>query len=127
MQTLVGHTSRVTDVTFSADDRYLSSTSEDGSVRVWHANSGEECSVYAGDHGVGLSSSFSPHGDSLAVGFADGTVIVCDPRTGNEMVQLIAGEDPVLDLKFSPDGTKLAGVIRREDGSGQILVWLAPN
>ncbi|MDY7096266.1 MAG: hypothetical protein SX243_25095, partial [Acidobacteriota bacterium] len=63
----------------------LASGSEDGSVRVWDAASGEERRVLSGSGGRVLSVCWSPGGEELASGSEDGSVRVWDAASGEEL------------------------------------------
>jgi WD40 repeat protein/DNA-binding SARP family transcriptional activator len=85
-------TGTVTSVAFSADDRLLATTHEDGAVRLWDAGSGEVLRVMLGHQGPAMHPAFSPDGRYLATaGFRDATVRVWDVDTGAEHRQLEGG------------------------------------
>jgi WD40 repeat protein len=102
---LAGQTGAITNLAFSPDGTLLASGSMDGTVSVWHTNSGEL--LHTLEHGGGVESvSFSPDGKTLASGskddirlwgLADGTPLRTLPEGGNN-------------IAFSPDGLKLASV-----------------
>ena len=74
-----GHTGSVYSVSFSPDGNTLASGSEDDTIRLWDANTGEHIRTLTG-HDAVLSVSFSPDGNTLASGSWD-TPIVCGMLT----------------------------------------------
>src|SRR5439155_1094117 len=103
--TLKGHTGTVGRVAYSPDGKRLTSASDDNTVKVWDAQTGQELLALQGD---GNSVAFSPDGKRLAsgntVGAMPGVVKVCDAQTGEELLTLKGAGSGV----FSPDGKRLA-------------------
>jgi WD40 repeat protein/DNA-binding SARP family transcriptional activator len=102
-------TESVTSVAFSADDRFLATTHEDGAVRLWDAGSGEELRVMLGHQGPAIHPTFSPDGRHLATGgVRDATVRVWEVATGREHRKLWSVVANVAPWPvFSPDGSTL--------------------
>ena len=68
----VGHRNRITDLCFTADGRWIVTSSLDGTIRTWDVVSGSMIDVMKlGDGGIATSISFSPTGDFLATAHAD--------------------------------------------------------
>ena len=75
LQTLTGHTSEVTSVSFNLDGHLLASGSEDETVRLWDVNTGQLRKILIG-HTQGVRNvTFSPDGCTLASG-GRGTVLL---------------------------------------------------
>jgi WD40 repeat protein/serine/threonine protein kinase len=116
-QTLRGHTGSVYSVAFSPDGKRLVSGSEDHTVKVWDAVTGQETLTLRGHSGPVYSVAFSPDGKRLLSGSAryynggraaDGEVKVWDAQTGHETLTLQGHTGAVHSVAFSPDGKRLA-------------------
>jgi WD40 repeat protein/serine/threonine protein kinase len=117
--TLKGHTDRVNAVAFSPDGQWLASGSDDATIKVWDATTGQEASTLRG-HTAGVQSvAFSPDGTRLASASDDRTVKVWD-RTTRQMTHTLRGHtDRVLRVTYCPDGRWLASA----SFDGTVKVW----
>ena len=107
-------------VAFSPDGKRLASASDDGTVKVWDVETGQETLTFKGHTGVVKSVAFSPDGKRLASASEDRTVKVWDAGTGQETPHPHGARRPVsLSVAFSPDGKRLASAASRgRDGEG---------
>jgi WD40 repeat protein len=116
------HTGTVLRVAFSPDGRRLALASDDRTVKVWDAVTGQEILNLQGHPDKVASVAFSPDGRRLASASEDGTVKVWDAATGQETLTLQGHTGPVTSVAFSPDGRWLAAGGR--DGTKGILrLW----
>jgi hypothetical protein len=114
--TLKGHTSAITEVSWRADSNVVASASEDGTVRLFEMENGNQLRGW-GAHGGALSVRYGPDGRIVTAG-RDRTARLWD---GNGAAQRAydAFPDVALRAVFSHDG----GRVIAADWTGQIGVW----
>ena len=117
LRNLQDHIDAVFAVAFSPDGKRLASGSQDRTVKIWDVATGERLYTLsdASDGLTGLA--YSPSGDQLAAAGYDKTIYVWKLGTdGGRLVQsLIADEDSILALVWSPDGKEI--ITSSSDGS----------
>ena len=82
--------------------RLLASGSENGTVRLWDANTGRHLRTLTGHTDWVMSVSFSPDGQTLASGSEDGTVRLWDANTGRHLRTLTGHTDWVYERVIFP-------------------------
>ncbi len=105
---LVGHTETVHCLAWSPHDDLLASSSDDRTIRIWDASSGECRHVLRQYEGRVAAVAFSPSGDTLAGGGQDAVLNLWNPKTGESLATLRLGTNPVSALAYAPDGEILA-------------------
>jgi WD40 repeat protein len=123
-------------VAFSPDGRRLASGSGDwqkkeqlGEVKVWDVATGRELWTRQAHAGLVFGLAFSPDGRQLATAggelYTPGEVKIWDLDTGSEQLSITQPKG-VRQVRFSPDGSLLAGVLYGEEAnSGALKVWNA--
>lgn len=105
-KTLQDHIDAVFAVAFSPDGKHLASASQDRTVKIWEISSGKRLYTLSDalDGLTGLA--YSPSGDQVAAAGYDKTIYVwgLQAAEGHLMESLIADEDSLLALVWSPDG-----------------------
>jgi WD40 repeat protein len=105
----IGHgNSDVNDVQFSPDGSMLATTGDDGFLKVWDPDTGEEIAIVSGTTGA-VGQSFDGDGSLIAAAWPeDDTVRVAEAATG-EIVRTFEGLDTFpFDTALNPDGSQVA-------------------
>jgi WD40 repeat protein len=105
---------------FSADGRYLASSSFDHSVRLWELRSACEVANFRRPAAVFDCVVFSPDGRTLAAGASDLSIRLRDVASWKQRMLLDFHRGPVKAMALAPDGTKLAAVTSPE---GDVQIW----
>jgi len=125
LQTLKGHTDRVTGVAFSPDGETLASGSGGGTPQLWQVANGTPLRSL-GSQVWGVSEvSFSPDGQALAAVSLDETVRLWQIEDGS-LLQTLPTPGGATDVAFSPEGTLLVAVGGPEN-SPKIWFWRIPD
>ncbi|MEM9859714.1 MAG: caspase family protein, partial [Bacteroidota bacterium] len=130
----VGHSGKVFNVLYTPDGTRIISVSEDKSIRIWDAKSGELLNKYESEIGTGpkgmlYTSAITPDGNILAVsGYpvnddADNYIIFIDLNTGKQVSTAIGHDNVINTLDFTGDGKYLAS----GSDDGTIRIWQFSN
>jgi WD40 repeat protein len=144
--TLQGHSSWVVQAVFSPDGKRLASAGGGaeqgqplpGEVKVWDAETGQQLFTFKDLSRGSRNVAFSPDGKRLAsagsgapspFGSIPSELMVWDVQTGKEIVTLKDLPRGLHGVVFSPDGTRLVGVVAATFRNGQqvtdnaVKVW----
>ena len=108
---------------FSPDGTQLACGSEDSTIKLWDAHTGELIATFTGHHSFVDTLAFSPDGNTLASGGSDGTIQFWDLKNRKPMQNQIAGHLWMRTAAMSNDGSKLVSVT----DNGIISVWNLKN
>ncbi|KIM25844.1 hypothetical protein M408DRAFT_73786, partial [Serendipita vermifera MAFF 305830] len=104
-----GHEGAITCVSFSRDGRRIVSCSEDHTIRVWDAETGETIIPPLEGHDEMVNAvSFSPDGRRIVSCSDDRTIRVWDAETGETVMGPLEGHQHcVTAITFSPNGRRI--------------------
>ena len=114
----------MTSASFSTSGQWVVTTTEDGSVRIVDAATGNPYLVLGGHRGAVMDAQFSPDGRSLVTAGTDGSARLWDTQTGTEQALLRPNTLEPMALQrvfFSPDGQYVATLAT----DGQVHLWAA--
>jgi WD40 repeat protein len=117
--TLRGHKQGIERIAWSPGGHFLATPSDDGTIRVWDAGTGQPVRTLVGHKSRVLSVSWSADGRLLASAGDDGTVRVWDAGTGQPVRILEGHTGRVYDVSWSADGRLLASA----GAGGTVRVW----
>jgi WD40 repeat protein len=115
----MGHSAKVHNLLFTPDGHKIISVSEDKTIRIWNAETGEmvhkfESQIGDGPEGMFYSSAISPDGKLLAVaGYPVSTekenyIIIIDLEKNKQVSTAVGNTNVINTLSFSGDGRYLA-------------------
>lgn len=109
VRTLKDHIDAVFSVAFSSDGKRLASGAQDRSVKVWDVASGQRLFTLSEPLDGITAIAFQPSGTQLAAGGYDKVIRtwVLTDKGGTLAQSMIAHEDTILQLTYSPDGKML--------------------
>ena len=102
---LRGHSDRVYSANFSPDGKYIVSSSDDGTIRIWDAKTGQTVGKpLEGYSGSDNFANFSPDGKYIVSSPVPGTIRIWDTKTRQAVMELNPDRHkPLRFVIFSPD------------------------
>lgn len=106
--------------TFSPDGKTIAGSGQEGKIRLWEGNTGEEKRRPLGEHqGPVTAVAFSPNGLTLASASHDNTIKLWSMSSGSMTFHLKGHNHIVSSITFSPDGKTLASASH----DGAVKLW----
>lgn len=118
-KTLKSHSQPVWATAISANGQVLASGSQDNTIKVWNALTGQLQRTLLGHKDTVRSLAMSADGGTLASGSGDTTIKLWDLPTGKLIGTFSGHSSPVWSVAIAPDGKTL--ISASEDGS--INIW----
>jgi WD40 repeat protein len=119
LRTLEGHKDLVRSAAFSPDGGAIVSASDDNTVKIWDARTGQLLRTLEGHKNLVYSAAFSPDGGAIVSASRDKTVKIWDARTGQLLRTLEGHKRWVFSAAFSPDG----GAIVSASSDKTVKIW----
>ena len=113
------HEDTITSLAYSPDGKFLASASEDRTIKIWDAASGQNIATYTGHTESITSITYSPNGKFLASASNDKSIKIWDTFSGQNVSTYTGHEGKVTSIAYSPNGKFLASA--SEDKS--IKIW----
>jgi WD40 repeat protein len=106
--TLYGHTQAVNQAVWNADESRVLTASNNGTARVWDAETGEELLTLSGDTYWGVNQTLWNADESrILTASNDGTARVWDAEVGTELLTLSGHTNWVNQAVWNADGTRI--------------------
>lgn len=126
---LIGHSEMINSITYSNDDKYIVTSSQDCSIKIWNSKTGECLRTIRGHDDYVLGAVFDPSGEYVLSYSTDNTIRLWKARDG-DCVEILQDPESVEKkyykgdvLGFTPNGRQF---ISSDDYNGIIRIWDFP-
>jgi WD40 repeat protein len=119
LRILSGHEAGVKTIAFDKDGRRVVTASQDGTARIWEAETGKPLRSLTGHAGSVNDAAFGPDGSSVLTAGDDGTARVWNAQDGRETLRFEKHRGPVRCAAFNPFVDQAAS----GEHDGTILIW----
>ncbi len=104
---LTAHSKSIFSLAISPDGQILASGSDDGTIKIWRLNQGEQLRTLTGHSATVYSLIISPDGQKLVSGSGDKTIKIWQLSTGQHIRTLTVHSGTIYSLVMSRDGQTL--------------------
>ncbi|SCX99462.1 WD40 repeat [Nonlabens sp. Hel1_33_55] len=119
----IGHSSMINSSKFSADGKYIVTTSFDETARVWETSSSKLLHTFVGHSANLLDAEFSHNGKMVVTASSDNTAKVWETATGKLLLTLKGHSKTVRSATFNPDDSNIVTI----SADNTIKVWKTDN
>jgi len=116
---LKGHTDSVSQLSFSADGKYLATCGLDAQLKIWDPLTGELLHTFEGPTESVECCTWHSRGPVVFAGGGDGSGWMWNAATGDYMGVFSGHSEAIVSCCFTPDGKKIATA----SGDATIRVW----
>ena len=106
-QHYIGHEGVIGSTRFSPDGRFIVTASDDGTVRLWNAQTGQEVRQFIGHGAIVNAVTVSPDSRFLVSASADGTARIWDFASGAELRRIEGDSGTIWYAHFTADSQQL--------------------
>jgi eukaryotic-like serine/threonine-protein kinase len=114
------HLDFVLSLAWEPSSRFVATGSNDATVQVWDATTGQRHVTYLGHTAIINSLAWSPDGRFIVSGSDDHTAQVWDAGTGKHLLTYQGHTDGIEVVAWSPDGSRIASA-----GDSTVQIWNA--
>jgi WD40 repeat protein len=117
LKSFLGHTDQITDILVTIDRKYIISSSEDKTVRIWEIRSGKELFAFKDHRWTVTDIATDPLGKYLVSGSLDGTVHLYHLKNRELIKTFNLAGYKINALAFSPNYTNIAVAAQKDESS----------
>ncbi|WP_372367058.1 WD40 repeat domain-containing protein [Candidatus Uabimicrobium sp. HlEnr_7] len=122
------HTGKLLSLALSADGKMAAVGTEQSQIIIWNTERAEEIDFFEEESRSKIKGvAFSPDGKYLASSWDNGKAVIWDIEEGEITKILVQDLRYASQMKYSPDGKKLAMVYRQDNGTNGIRIWNTEN
>jgi WD40 repeat protein len=127
---MVGHTKDVRTGAFTPDLKFVVTTSDDDTARVWDTSKGEQLGLLElpppllpAGYRYTTSADISPNGQSIGISRRDGLIAIVDFVSRRTRAVLQETGAAVWSVRFDKDGKRIVSASE----SGEVAIWTLPS
>ena len=118
----LAHAAAVATVLFNPNGLQLLTADAGGEVQLWNAATGRRTATLPVGRRV-RQALFSPAGDRVLTAGEDGSMRIWESQNGRPVTDVIVNAFPLRDIRFSPDGTRVAAILDDKTVFPKLSVW----